>query len=71
MYNQRLNIIISSCEKGYITINNAYSFEFLNVIKIGYNINVIDFKLSSYDLLYIYTKEKCNKKNYSICIAIH
>ena len=62
MYNQRLNIIISSCEKGYITINNAYSFEFLNVIKIGYNINVIDFKLSSYDLLYIYTKEKSNKK---------
>ena len=60
IYNQRLNIIISSCEKGYITINNAYSFEFLNVIKIGYNINVIDFKLSSYDLLYIYTKEKIN-----------
>ena len=63
IYNQRLNIIISSCEKGYITINNGYSFEFLNIIKIGYNINVIDFKLSSYDLLYIYTKEKCNNKD--------
>ena len=63
IYNQRLNIIISSCEKGYITINNAYSFEFLNVIKIGYNINVIDFKLSLYDLLYIITEEKCNNKD--------
>jgi len=63
IYNQRLNIIISSCEKGYITINNAYSFEFLNIIQIGYHINVIDFKLSSYDLLYIYTEEKCNNKD--------
>jgi len=63
LFSQRLNIIISSCEKGYITINNAYSFEFLNIIKIGCNLNVIDFKLSSYDLLYIYTKEKFNNKD--------
>ena len=63
-FNQRLNIIISSCIKGYITINNAYSFEFINIINIGKNYNILDYKLSEYDLLYIYTNKKKNNNQY-------
>ena len=61
-YNKRLDIIISSCGKGYITINNGFSFELLNVIKIGKNLNILEFKLSKYDLLYIYTKKNINNR---------
>ena len=63
-YNQRLNIIISSCAKGYITINNAYSFEIINIINIGKNYNILDFKISEYDLLYIYTNIKNKNDEY-------
>ena len=62
MYNKRLNIIISSCGEGIITINNGYSFDILNIINIGKNLNIIEFKLSKYDLLYIYTSRKKNNK---------
>ena len=61
LYNKRLNIIISSCNEGFISINNGFSFEILNIIKIGNNSNIIDFKLSEYDLLYIYINN-CNNK---------
>ena len=57
-YIERLNIIISSCGKGFITINNAYSFDILNIININKHYNILDFKLSKYDLLYIYTTTK-------------
>ena len=57
-YNKRLNIIISSCGEGYITINNAYSFEIINIINIGKKYNILDYKISEYDLLYIYTNIK-------------
>ena len=60
LYNKRLNIIISSCNDGYITINNAFSFEFLNIIKIDNGPNILDYKLSEFDLLYIHTKYNNN-----------
>ncbi len=65
IFSANLNVIISSCGKGYITINNAYSFDIINVIKIGHNINILDFQLSRYDLLYIYTSQQSanNKGN--------
>ena len=55
LYNKRLNIILSSCNNGFISINNGFSFELLNLIEINNNPNILDFKLSEYDLLYIYT----------------
>ena len=61
-YNKRLDIIISSCGKGYITINNGFSFEILNIIKVGKNLNILEYKLSKYDLLYIYTNKNINNK---------
>ena len=59
----RLNVIISSCGKGYITINNAYSFDIINIIKIGNNLSIFDFKVSKYDLLYIYTNQNNDNDN--------
>ena len=61
-YNKRLDIVISSCEKGYIIINNGFSFEILNVIRIGKNMNILEYKLSKYNLLYIYTKKNIKNK---------
>ena len=62
-YNKRLNIIISSCNSGYVTINNGYSFDILNIIKIGKHYSILDYKLSKYDLLYIYTSQKGNNED--------
>ena len=61
-YNKRLDIIISSCGQGYITINNGFSFEILNIIKVGKNVNILEYRLSKYDLLYIYTNKNINNK---------
>ena len=66
LYNKRLNIIISSCNDGIITINNAFSFEILNIIEIPNNPTVLDFKVSQYDLLYIHTKNKNDDKIYNL-----
>ena len=62
LYNKRLNIIISSCNDGFISINNGFSFEILNIIEIENSPHIINFKISEYDLLYIYTK-RGTKKN--------
>ena len=63
LYNKRLNIIISSCNDGFISINNGFSFEILNIIEIDNNPNIINFKLSEYDLLYIYTNKNIDKSD--------
>ena len=65
IYEKRLNIIISFNNNGFISINNGFSFEILNLIEIDYNPSILDIKLSKYDLLYIYTN-KCNNKQYDI-----
>lgn len=57
LYNKKLNIIISSCNDGIISIINGFSFEILNIIELNNNLNIIDFKLSEYNLLYIYTSK--------------
>ena len=62
IYNKRLNIIISSSNEGIISINNGFSFEILNIIEIDNNPNILEFKLSEYDLLYLYTKTNFNEK---------
>ena len=62
LYNKRLNIIISSCNDGFISINNGFSLEILNIIEIDNNPNIINYKLSEYDLLYIYTNKDIDKE---------
>ena len=62
LYNERLNIIVSSSENGDIAINNAYSLEILNFIRIGENYLINNIKISFYDLLYLscYNSNNCN-----------
>ena len=63
LYNKKLNIIISSCNEGIISIINGFSFEILNIIELNTNLNILDFKLSEYNLLYIYTSKYLNNKS--------
>ena len=64
IYNKRLNVVISSSNEGSISINNGFSFENINIIELNNNLNILEFKLSEYDLLYIYTKMDIeNKEN--------
>ena len=62
LYNERLNIIVSSSENGDIAINNAYSLEILNFIQIGEKYLINNIKISFYDLLYLgcYNRNNCN-----------
>ena len=53
LYVDRLNVIISSCTEGFISINNSYSFDLINIIELGNNFSLLDFKISDYDLLYV------------------
>ena len=67
IYNNSLNIIISSCNQGYISINNGFSFEILNIIEIENFHSLLDFKLSEYNLLYFYTiKNIGDRKKYEL-----
>ena len=53
IYNERLNIIISWSDEGVISINNDYSFNFLNIIDLGTNIKINEIFISKNDLLFI------------------
>ena len=67
LYNKKLNIIISSSNEGIISIINGFSFEILNIIELDNNINILDYKLSEYNLLYIYTnKYTDNESKYNL-----
>ena len=63
LYNKNLNIIISSCKEGYISINNGFSFEILNIIEIEQFPNILDFKISEFNLLYFYTCKYIDGRN--------
>ena len=65
LFNERLNIVISSSGNGDISINNAYSLETLNFIKIGIKYSIYNIKVSFYDLLYVVCYND-NMQNYYI-----
>ena len=73
LYDKRLNIIITSSKEGIISINNGFSFENLNIIEIENSPNILEFKLSNYNLLYIYTqkKELDNNKYRMFCYTLN
>ena len=70
-YEERLNIIVSSSLNGDIAINNAYSLEILNIIKIGKNFLINDIKISLYDLLYVESYNNENKNYYLMCYTLN
>ena len=61
LYNERLNIIISWSDENdnYISINNDYDLNFINIIKIKEDICIKEILVSKYDLIYI----SCYKRN--------
>ena len=72
LYVNRLNIIISYSEQGQIMINNAFSFNVLNIIELGQDIYIKEIKISDYDLLYINCISKENNEiNYIKCYSLN
>ena len=71
LYVKRLNIIISYSEEGQITINNAYSFNIINIIELGEKYYIKDIKLSAYDLMYVYCYNNINKNYYIKCYTLN
>ena len=70
-YLKRLNIIISFSEEGQITINNAYTFNIINIIELGEKYYIKNIKISDYDLMYIYCFNNINKKEYIKCYTLN
>jgi hypothetical protein len=71
IYHQRLGIIFTSSLNGDIGINNAESFEILNMIKIGNNYLIDNIKISLYDLIYVGCYNYKNKNNYIKCYTLN
>ena len=71
IYNERLNIIISWSNKGIISINNDYSFNFLNIIDLGENYDIKEILISKYDLLCINCYKKDNKEYKTFCYTLN
>ena len=71
IYIKRLNIIISYSEEGQITINNAFSFNVINIIELGEKYYIKDIKISDYDLIYIYCFNNINKEEYIKCYTLN
>jgi hypothetical protein len=71
IYLKRLNIIISYSEEGQITINNAFSFNIMNIIELGEKFFIKNIKISDYDLMYIYCYNNINKKEYIKCYTLN
>ena len=70
-YVKRLNIIISYSEEGQITINNAFSFNIINIIELGEKYSIKKIKISDYDLIYIHCYNYMNKKEYIKCYTLN
>ena len=71
LYVKRLNIIISYSEEGQIAINNAFSFNIINIIELGDKYFIKNIKISDYDLMYIYCLNNINKKEYIKCYTLN
>ena len=71
LYKERLNVIISSSLNGDIAINNAYSLEIINIIKIGAKYLINNIKISLYDLLYVGCYNYENKNYYLKCYTLN
>ena len=52
-YDERLNLIFSWSDDNFISINNDYSLDFMNIMTIGKNNIIKEILVSKYDLIYI------------------
>ena len=71
LHNERLNIIISWSDEGVISINNDYSFNFLNIIDIGKNFEIKEILVSKYDLLIINHYDYNNLCYKVVCLTLN
>ena len=71
IYVKRLNIIISYSEECQITINNAFSFNVINIIELGEDYYIKDIKISDYDLIYIYCFNNINNEELINCYTLN
>ena len=71
LYVKRLNIILSYSEESQITINNAYSFNIINIIELGDKYYIKDIKISDYDLMYIYCYNHLSNKEQIKCYSLN
>ena len=71
-YNERLNLVISWSNEGVISINNDYSFNFLNIISLGNpNLLIKEILVAKYDLLIIYSYNFIKKANKIMCYTLN
>jgi len=70
-YNERLNIIISWSEEGVISINNDYSFNFLNIIDLGNIYDIKEILVSNYDLICVNCNLIGNNKYKIFCFTLN
>ena len=71
VYNERLNIIISWSEEGVISINNDYSFNFLNIIDLGNIYDIKEILISNYDLICVNCDLIGNHKYKIFCFTLN
>ena len=71
LYVDRLDVIISSCTEGMISINNSYTFDLINIIELGNNFTVLDFLVSDYDLLYVSFHNNNDNNWYLRCYTLN
>ena len=71
VHNERLNIIISWSEEGVISINNDYSFDFLNIIDLGNIYDIKEILISKYDLICVNCDIIGNYKYKMFCFTLN
>ena len=71
IYDKRLNIILSWCDDGIISINNAYSLTCLNIINIGKKNNIKEIKISKYNLIFVSCYNVKNGYYYIKCFTLN
>ena len=76
LHYERLNAIFSWSDEndGYICINNDYTLDFLNIIKLGRNKEIDEIKISKYDLIFVSYYDKLDKldKKYAVnCYSLN
>ena len=72
-YDERLNIIISWSDQyeNFISINNDYSLDFLNIINIGENNDIKEILISKYDLIFISCYNDTSKSYKIFCYTLN
>ena len=71
IYNEKLNIIISWSDEGIISINNDYSFNFLNIINLKSNLDIKEILISKYNIIIVNAYNNDNKQYKIISLTLN